>query len=380
MDRREFLKYGLAVAAAGLTVPSLMRTALAMQEPSDDLGRILDRARERNGVPALAGAVVRSSGAVAVSALGVRRAEASDPVRRDDHFLLGSCTKSMTATLVARLVEQGRLSWIAQIGEVLPELLGRIHPGYYRATLQQLLAHRAGLPEDGVPDPEVWSQIVSLTGPMIEQRHTMAALVLSLPPVAEPGRQMVYTNFGYVIAGAMAERVTGQDWETLMRDVLFEPLGMTTAGFGMFEADQPWGHMEDDEGLHSVLPGIDADNPPVIGPAATVHSAMSDWARYAALHLRGARGETGLLLSPESFRELHRDHSRQGYGLGWFRVQSEWAKGLALMHAGANSYWYAEIWIAPARDAAFLVACNSGSLGALRACSMALNGMVRRYL
>jgi CubicO group peptidase (beta-lactamase class C family) len=286
----------------------------------------------------------------------------------------------MTATLMARLVEQGRLSWIAQIGEMFPDLLGRIHPGYQKATLLQLLSHRAGLPEDGVPDPEVWPQIVSLTGPMIQQRHAMLELILAQPPIAEPGRQMVYTNFGYVVAGAMAERVTGQEWEALMRSMLFEPLGMTTAGFGVFDPDQPWGHMDDDAGCHSIEPGFDADNPPVIGPAATVHSAMGDWGRYAALHLRGARGESGLLLTPESFRELHRDRYRQGYGLGWSRVQSEWAKGVALMHAGANSYWYAEIWIAPARDAAFLVAANCGCLGALQACSMALNAMIRRYL
>jgi CubicO group peptidase (beta-lactamase class C family) len=163
-------------------------------------------------------------------------------------------------------------------------------------------------------------------------------IVLSQPPAAPPGTRMIYTNFGYTIAGAFAERVTGEDWEGLMRRLLFDPLEMRSAGFGP--------------------PGI---------------------TRYAILHLRGARGETGLLLSPATFQALHRDWYGQGYALGWEVVASDRLGGLELTHAGATTAWYAEILLAPRRNVAFLVATNSGCDGSLRACNAVINTMIRRY-
>ena len=75
----------------------------------------------------------------------------------------------------------------------------------------------------------------------------------------------------------MIERVTGEAWEDLLRERLFEPLGMTSAGFGApatpGKVDQPWGHLGEIGELHPVEPGPLADNPPAIGPAATVHAS-----------------------------------------------------------------------------------------------------------
>jgi CubicO group peptidase (beta-lactamase class C family) len=374
-----------SAAAAGLSgavLPALLRTRTAEGQASENLNQLLEPIRARLQVPALAAAYVRSSGVHAIGAVGVRHAGTSETVQSRNTFHLGSCTKSMTATLLAMLVEEGRLSWQTTIGEIFPSLRGHIHPGYQKATLVQLLSHQAGLPEDGTEDPTLWPQLVSLAGPMLQQRSSFVELVLANAPVTEPGTHMVYTNFGYVIAGAFAERVTGYPWETLMRDMLFEPLGMETAGFGASGGDEPWGHAEDadDTRCHPVAPGPEADNPPVIGPAATVHASLWDWGRYARLHLRGARGESGLLLKPETFRQLHRDWFDQGYALGWAVHASETARGRALTHAGANNLWYAEIWMAPARDAVFLAATNCGSLGGLRACNASLNAMIRRYL
>jgi CubicO group peptidase (beta-lactamase class C family) len=372
----------ISAAAAGLSgavLPALVRTRQVEGQATESLNQILEPIRARQNVPALAAAYVRSAGLHAAGAVGVRRAGTPDRVQVNDQFHLGSCTKSMTATLLALLVEEGRLSWQTTIAQIFPSLLGHIHPGYHKVTLVQLLSHQAGLPEDGTEDPTLWPQLVSLAGPMQQQRSSFVELVLAHAPVTEPGTNMVYTNFGYVIAGAFAERVTGLPWETLMRDMLFEPLGMGTAGFGPTEGNEPWGHA-DDEGCHAVEPGPDADNPPIIGPAATVHASMGDWGRYARLHLRGARGESGLLLKPETFRQLHREWFDQGYALGWAVHASDIARGRALTHAGANNLWYAEIWMAPQRDAVFMAATNCGSLGGLRACSASLNAMIRRYL
>ena len=111
---------------------------------------------------------------------------------------------------------------------------------------------------------------------------------------------------------------------------------------------------------------------------------MSDWARYASLHLLEAQGEQGLLLKPESFQQLHKDWYQQGYALGWAWAQRPWASGYALQHNGSNTLWYADIWIAPQRNAALLAAtntadCPSAGIG-FKACDAAIAAMITRYL
>ncbi len=378
LSRRALLRYG-AVGISALVLPPILVERLARAQGAvESLDQLLEPIRARYGVPALGGAFSRDSGLVAIGTVGLRRAGTNERVQSNDLFEIGSCTKSMTATLIAMLVEQRKLSWETTVADIFPDLIERIHPGYQKVTLRQLLSHRAGLPEDDMQGPGVWPQIVAMAGPLNEQRRELLEVVLAEPPVAEPGTAMIYTNFAYVIAGAFAERATGEEWEVLMQQMLFAPLGMTTAGFGPPGLDQPWGHMGEE--CQPLGPGPEADIPPVIGPAATVHCSMADWARYATLHLRGAHGEEGLLLRPETFRQLHADSYRQGYALGWVVIESDRLGGVELTHAGATGQWYAEIIVAPGHNLAFMVAANCGSEGGLRACNSTMNAMIRRYL
>jgi len=377
LTRRALLRSAV-LGAYGLAAPELFLRAVAWGQGTESLDETLEPVRAMHGVPALTAAFIRGSELVALGAVGVRHAGTPDRVQPADRWHIGSCTKSMTATLLAMLVEEGRLSWNATVGETFPDLAGRIHPEFRNVTLLQLLSHRSGLPDDRVPDSIIWPKVWALTGPMRQQRLDLIELVLSRPPAVEPRSQMLYSNHGYVIAGAFAEQVTGQVWEDLVRQRLFLPLGMAIAGFGPPGLAQPWGHTR--AGCQPVTPGPGADNPPVWGPAGTVHCAMTDWARYAALHLRGAQGEAGLLLKSESFQRLHTDEYRQGYALGWSVAQRNWAGGMTLSHLGSNTMWYAAIWIAPAKNAAFLAASNCGSDSGFRASDSAVIAMIRKYL
>jgi CubicO group peptidase (beta-lactamase class C family) len=377
MNRRAFLKAAAAGTGAMLSSAALWNTLARAQVGPERLDELLEPIRAARGVPALAGAFVSGRDLIALGVVGTRRTRTNERVQSSDRFHIGSNTKSMTATFIAMLVEQGRLSWDTTIADTFPDLLGRIHPGFQRATLVQLLSHRAGLPEDP-PDPMIWGQVWDLTGPLLQQRRALIGLVLSRPPVAEPGARIAYSNFGYAIAGAFAEQATRRPWEELMQEMLFKPLGMTSVGFGAPGAGHPWGHTQ--TGCQPVEPGPQADNPSVTGPAGTVHCSMSDWARYASLHLQGARGEPGLLLKPESFEHLHRDRYQQQYAMGWIVAEPDWARGPALLHAGSNTMWFAVIAIAPARSAAILAATNCGSDGSRDACTNILQSLIRRYL
>lgn len=211
--------------------------------------------------------------------------------------------------------------------------------------------------------------------------------MLTEPPATEPGSAYAYSNLGYTIAGAMLEQAADASWEDLVRERVFAPLGMTSAGFGPPEAggdrdhpDQPWGHVSRGGERAAMAPGPWSDNPLVIGPAGTVNCSIEDLARYAALHLQGARGVEGLLLAPASFERLHTDSYEQDYAMGWARLERSWAGGTALNHSGSNGMWFAVIWIAPKRDLALVAATNDGGSTAFAACDAAIGAMLKAYL
>ena len=157
-----------------------------------------------------------------------------------------------------------------------------------------------------------------------------------------------------MIAGSMAERVAGKSWEDLMQENLFQPLGMSSAGFGApgssGQVDQPWGHFKSDGDW---VP-VQTDNPEAIGPAGTVHSSFEDWAKFISLQLPMKetqildRDALDFLASPIG-----------DYAAGWGVVQRDWANGATLNHSGSNNRWFTIAWIAPEINRAFVVGTNS---------------------
>ncbi len=361
------LLVGLPPAAQGPAQP-----ASAPSSSLESLDPLLQPIRAKHDLPALAGAIVRGDRIVAIGAVGVRKQGSPNPVTPQDLWHLGSCTKSMTATLIARLVDRGTLTWTATIPEVFPDLGPKLAPGWEKATLEMLLTHRSGAPADLTKDG-LWGRLWKREGTPREQRRRLLDGVIAQPPLSTPGTKHLYANAGFAIAGAMAEKATGKAWEDLMREEIFDPLGMARAGFGApgsaDRVDQPRGH-----GQGPVEPGPDADNPPAIGPAGTVHAPLEDWAKYAALHLAGARGKSEFL-KPETWKRLHTPPEGESYACGWVVRDSGWAGGRTLWHNGSNTMWYAEVWIAPEKDVAFLAATNLGGERARKASAEAATAL-----
>lgn len=353
----------------------------ATTSPADLAGR-LEPLRAKFELPALAAAVVQQNRIVGLGAVGVRKAGTSEAVTTEDRFHIGSCTKSMTAVLAAMFVERGRLKWETTLGEVFPERAEQMDPAFRSVTLEQLLSHRSGAPTSLDADG-LWGRIWAHGGAPPEQRLFLLDGVTRRPPAATPGTKYIYSNAGYAMAGAMIERVAGKPWEDVIRQMLFAPLGMDTAGFGApatpGKVDQPWGHTAGPLSLKPVPPGPRADNPPAIAPAGTVHCAIGDLAKYAAFHLRGARGTEKLLLA-ETFKKLHTPVAGQDYALGWLVVPRDWAGGLALTHTGSNTMFFAVIWLAPAKDFGVVVATNLGGRRAEQGCDKTAWTLIQDYL
>ena len=341
------------------------------------LDEILEPIRATHRVPALAAAIVLDGRLIAIGAVGVRRGGDSVRVTTDDRFRIGSCTKSMTATLIGELVDEGRLRWDTTIAEVLPELAGRIRPEYCDVTVDQLLHHCSGLPDDRSNVMLLW-RYRALRGPLTRKRLRLAEIVLNLRPAAPRGLRNIYSNAGYCVLGAMAERVTGRGWEELMRGRLFEPLGMASAGFGSPSAggsiEQPWGHAAFGRVFPRMRPECASPLPAVVGPAGDVCLSLADWAKYASLHLDAERARCRLL-SCATFRHLHEATPGSLYACGWGRGTYE-GLGPVLQHAGSDGRWYATIGLAPQRNLAILTATNEGDPAGGAACGTAVAALV----
>jgi CubicO group peptidase (beta-lactamase class C family) len=351
-------------------------------EYSDPVSEMLEDIREKHNFPALAAAVVVDGTIVVTKAVGFRKNGGTEKVMVNDKFHLGSVTKSMTATVAAMLVEQGKSSWTTTIGEAFPELKSEIHPDYLAVTLEQLLSQRSGAPGDAPPD--LWRKAWAANGTAAEQRLAFIKDILARKPEAEPGSKFIYSNQGYTIAGVMLEKATGKTWEDLLRSMLFEPLAMTTAGFGapasVDKVDQPWGHTKTLlSGVEAVPPGPGADNPVAISPAGAVHCSVGDLAKYAAFQMAGERGESKLLKA-ESFKKLHTAVAdNHDYALGWMVLKRPWANGRALMHNGSNTMFYVIVWMAPEKNCAVIVASNIGVNEAFEGCDEVAGKLIEQY-
>lgn len=182
------------------------------------------------GAPALIAAARGSGGRSLTLVDGQRLLGHQAPALPTDKWHMGSCTKSMTATLVARLAEAGRVSWNDTIGSVLGSAVQGIRAEYRDVGFVHLLSHQSGLPGN-IPVTEL-TRFPRDSADAREDRRKYAAIALQSAPSGQRENHFEYSNSGYVVAGAMLEAKCAEPWEVLMRRHLFEPLGMAGAGFG----------------------------------------------------------------------------------------------------------------------------------------------------
>lgn len=366
---RHRLRYALLLFAAGITAAgcasdsggSNQTPPPALERPDPGimgdgrLAEILDYVVADTDVPAAAVAFVHQGIVQEQAVAGVRRYGSAAAVTESDRWHLGSLSKSMTATLAAVLIESHVIDWSSTVVDVFPEFNGVIDPAYLDVRLDELMSHTAGI---ATSSSELAEFVIGEGGSVQTQRYRFAELLLANPPEHSRG-SFAYSNAGYILAGAMLERRTGTDWESLMRQYVFGPLGMQASAFGPPGGDapgsQPTGHIPRRAGWRSIPPDSpDADNPALYGPAGTVHATLPDVAQYMAAHVAGAQGkDVPGFLGAASFEKLHQPMSDDGYALGWLVTET------SIFHDGTNNVWFAFITLVPELDIAIFFATNA---------------------
>lgn len=334
----------LSLLAAGTAAPA--RPAVVTGPLKDEVAAALAASR----ASAMIGGWQRGSRADVVVA--GQRTPGGVKATQGDLWHIGSITKSMTGTLLARLIQAGTLQWDTRATDILGPAGVTVHEGLKDVTLLDLVTGRSGLASN-IPMTRFLRFPRQEADPRAS-RLAYASVALGAAPEARPGQGFTYPNAGFVVAGCMAEVRTGRSWEDLMRAEVFGPLGLASAGFGPPPLDQSASGLQ--PGLFGGAPrpaGAIADNPAVLGPAGTVHMTLQDLLAFGAAHVAGASGARNAYLPQAAWRALHTPPEGSRYAVGWV-CEDDGAR----WHNGSNTLWLANLWIRPASGVVVAAAAN----------------------
>ena len=297
----------------------------------------LDRLCRKHSVPGASLAVL-AGGEVYGVASGVVTAGTGVAATTDAVFQVGSISKAYTTTILARLVQQGRVELDTRVREVVPEFRLATAGAADAITVRHLLAHTSGIDGDFFRDTGRGDDCVA--------RYVAQCAELAL--VHPVGQGMSYSNAGFVVAGRVVERLTGAVWDTALRSHVLDPLGVMHTGTlpeEMLRYRAAIGH-EDGAPVRRI--GM----PRSIGPAGNVWASAPDVIEFVRLHLsdpalaflREPQAE-----GPDAGRPVRR-------ALGW--AQYGWDGREVFGHDGETIGQFAYLRVVPDRQVAVVLLTN----------------------
>lgn len=241
------------------------------------------------GIPGVAIGVF-NKGEVSTQGYGVTNIDNPLPVDDDTLFQIGSITKTFVGTMTLMLVEQGKLNLDTPIKEYLPEFKVQDNEATENATIRHLFTHTAGWVGDWFP-----SGIDH--GPDAVEHYVKT--MKDDPQFTPLGEHLSYNNAGYNLAGRILEKVTGKVFSDLIKEMMFEPLGMTETyilPWEMMTKRFASGHAPGEKGVEVAEPWSIGR---ASGPAGGIVSNVKDMVKYIKFHIGND------LLSKESMNALH---------------------------------------------------------------------------
>lgn len=283
------LRSCLVILAAGFSIG----TATAATPPDTTTSTItreaqvaLEQVTLANG-PGAAVLIAKGDNVIFRAARGRADIELGTPLSADHVFQIASVTKMFTAATVLKLASLGQLSIDDSLAKYLPD-----YPHAAGITLRQLLNHTSGI-----------SDIAKGLQPGFSRRDVdMATLIAEIgkrPPDFAPGTRWAYSNSGYILLGAVIEKVTSKPWYTVMQEQLFDPLGLKQTQYGHRDAVIPGrvaGYSSDPQTHHiSNAAFISLSIPASAGALVSTVDDLHRWMRALA---------TGKVIGNDGFQQM----------------------------------------------------------------------------
>lgn len=312
-------------------------------------------------VPAMAIAYQHGSNPIQQTTRGVRKMGDPAPAEPTDLWHIGSVSKAVTSTLIARLIENGSLKWDSTLEQCLPGVPMRAE--YKRVTLEEVMKHRGGLPKDmGFNLKQVKDICGEETDP-VKIRARYAAHILNREPIGKAGEHFDYSNAGYALLGHIAELNQKKPYELLVRQHVFQPMKLHHAFAGRpgREYITLSGHSLDDSGVRPLsLTGQIND---LMRPAGDIWMSVEDLLKFGREHMLGLQGKSKLL-KKETFKRLHlgmqEPQNDSLYACGWVIDKLPGLKTERHGHNGSNGTFTAELGFFPKLDLVVAVVVNRG--------------------
>jgi CubicO group peptidase (beta-lactamase class C family) len=323
------------------------------------LARFVRERMRATGTPGVAVGVLHKSRAYA-QGFGVRSIEAPDPVDEETLFQIGSTTKTFTAAAIMRLVERKELDLDVPVRRYIKQLKLKDPDVTKNVTLRHLLTHTGGWVGDFFPA-------------MGRGDDAVARLVdglAKIPQLTPLGEVWHYNNAGFVLAGHVLEKVTGQTYEQAIKELLFDPLGMKRSFFFADEAVAyrvAAGHVARTfkSRHHDIAQPWALDRSS--GPAGAIIADVIDQLRWAQFNMGDGRAPNGKrLLRKSSLRLMQTPQAPAGsiadhVGISWLLSDVDGARLVA--HGGTTNGHLSAFDMVPERGFAVTVLTNSSRGG-----------------
>jgi len=329
--------------------------ASAPQRPADaaiarEAQRALDAASDPAG-PGAAVLVARGDRILFRNARGRADIELGVPLTPEQSFRIASVTKTFTAALVLQLAETGALSLDDPLARFLPDF-----PNGGQITIRQLLNHSAGISDRPAAPPP--------GGPGRDRdMNALVAEIALRPPSFPPGTAQAYSNAGYILLGAVIERVTGKPWDAAMRERLFGPLGLRHTDFDrtIFLVPGRVSGYETDGTTHAVTNArfMNMTGPASAGALISTVDDLRSWMRALAGGRVIGRESLRQMMTPATFAGSTPRHP-YGFGLYVWRVRGETMIG----HTGQINGFASILAYLPARDITIVALANDDNFDA----------------
>ena len=284
-----------------------------------EIDQILRQKSEAREIPGVVAIAASGTDVLYQGAFGKRDLSKPDAMTADSVFWIASMTKAVTSAGAMQLVEQGKLSLDAPIGEVLPDLAkpqvlegfdakgeAKLRPAKRPITLRQLMTHTAGFCYN------MWNGdlAVYLDKTGIPAITTCQNAALKTPIMTDPGTRWEYgTNIDFV--GKAVEAVSGKRLDAYLRDHLFAPLGMTDTGFKIGDAQRQRlvaMHQRSEDGSLAPIPFELEQDPEFHMGGGGLYGTAGDYIKFTQMILNKGRGNGNQLLKPETVAMMGQNH------------------------------------------------------------------------
>ena len=328
---------------------------LSGQTTDEEINAIVDSFRVEYKVPAIAAAVLMPD-TIRYGLTGQKRIDQPDQISLPSRFHLASNTKAITATLAARLVEQGIIKWNEKLVDAIPELKTNVHAAYENITLEQLLSHRAMIaPFEEENSPE-WKNIPESVLMADNPRLSFARYALGLEPV-KAKEPFLYSNGGYILAALMLEFKSGKTWEMLVEELFTElKLDYFTGFPSQQNPNDTHGHHRKGKKYKPVSPDEEYPLDAYFSPAGNLSMSLVDFSKFIKIHLDGLMDKENIL-KPDTYQKLH--YGYPGYALGWYNGNIGETNQKFSYHGGSLGSFSSAVIISADRAVAIVILINS---------------------